>query len=721
MPLSAKQVRSQIAMLKPILANCSLKTLRKAQDRVGELMEAKYRKQVIVKQHTFERFEGAVVIPKDERRSGVILYLHGGGYCCGGLEYALGFGSMLAVQTGTRVFCAAYRLAPEHPYPAALEDALEAYRYLLSKGYSAAHITLCGESSGGGLCYALALKLREACEPMPCGILAISPWTDLTSSGPSYEENRNADPSMTEEALRFYAASYAADWKDPFVSPVFADPKGFPPSLIFVGSDEIMRSDAEVLHEKLLSSGCGSKLIIAPERWHGYLLYGLEDDRKDFFTIGKFLNAVMEPEQKLRWIRLDNAAKIYPAARRQRWSNLFRVSVSLSEPVDRAVLQEALDITARRFPSISVRLRRGVFWYYLEQLSSAPEIREEKSYPLTRMSREETRRCAFRVIAYENRIALEVFHSLTDGNGAMVFLKTLTAEYLHLCYDIRIPAEKGVLGRLEEPSAEELEDSFPKYAGPFNASRKESNAWRLFGTREPDGFYNLTCFQLSVQQVREKAHEYGISVTVFLCAVLMMAIQNLQEEKIPDLRRRKSIKIQIPINLRNIFPSKTIRNFALYTTPEIEPRLGRYSFEEICSAISHRMGLEITPKQLSTKIAANVNAERLLAVKLMPLFVKNLVMKMVFNSVGEKKSCLSLSNLGMVSLPEEMKPYVERMDFILGPQATAPHNCGVLSYGDTVYLNFIRTIRESELEQHFYEVLRSFGLSVRVESNHPCF
>jgi len=721
MPLSAKQVRSQIAMLKPILANCSLKTLRKAQDRVGELMEAKYRKQVIVKQHTFERFEGAVVIPKDERRSGVILYLHGGGYCCGGLEYALGFGSMLAVQTGTRVFCAAYRLAPEHPYPAALEDALEAYRYLLSKGYSAAHITLCGESSGGGLCYALALKLCEACEPMPCGILAISPWTDLTSSGPSYEENRNADPSMTEEALRFYAASYAADWKDPFVSPVFADPKGFPPSLIFVGSDEIMRSDAELLHEKLLSSGCGSKLIIAPERWHGYLLYGLEDDRKDFVTIGKFLNAVMEPEQKLRWIRLDNAAKIYPAARRQRWSNLFRVSVSLSEPVDRAVLQEALDITARRFPSISVRLRRGVFWYYLEQLSSAPEIREEKSYPLTRMSREETKRCAFRVIAYENRIALEVFHSLTDGNGAMVFLKTLTAEYLHLCYGIRIPAEKGVLGRLEEPSAEELEDSFPKYAGPFNASRKESNAWRLFGTREPDGFYNLTCFQLSVQQVREKAHEYGISVTVFLCAVLMMAIQNLQEEKIPDLRRRKSIKIQIPINLRNIFPSKTIRNFALYTTPEIEPRLGRYSFEEICSAISHRMGLEITPKQLSTKIAANVNAERLLAVKLMPLFVKNLVMKMVFNSVGEKKSCLSLSNLGMVSLPEEMKPYVERMDFILGPQATAPHNCGVLSYGDTVYLNFIRTIRESELEQHFYEVLRSFGLSVRVESNHPCF
>ena len=131
------------------------------------------------------------------------------------------------------------------------------------------------------------------------------------------------------------------------------------------------------------------------------------------------------------------------------------------------------------------------------------------------------------------------------------------------------------------------------------------------------------------------------------------------------------------------------------------------------------MGLDITPKQLSTKIAANVNAERLLAVKLMPLFVKNIAMKMVFNSVGERKSCLSLSNLGVISLPDEMKPYVERMDFILGPQATAPHNCGVLTYGNTIYVNFIRTIHEPELEYHFYEVLRSFGIPVLVESNHP--
>ena len=131
------------------------------------------------------------------------------------------------------------------------------------------------------------------------------------------------------------------------------------------------------------------------------------------------------------------------------------------------------------------------------------------------------------------------------------------------------------------------------------------------------------------------------------------------------------------------------------------------------------MGLEIEPKIMSSKIATNVGSEKLMAVRVMPLFIKNFVMKMVFNSVGEKKSCLSLSNLGAVDLPEAMKPFVSRMDFILGVQATAPHNCGVLSYGDTLYINMIRNIREPELENHFYRVLRDLGLSVQAESNGP--
>lgn len=717
MPLSAKAIRNRLSMLRPVVRNMSLKSLRKWQNVIGGLMEAKYKDQIIIKEYEFPQFRGAWVIPKDERRQGVILYLHGGGYACGDLEYALGFGSMLAVQNGVRVFCVGYRLAPEHPFPAALDDAMEAYRYVLSKGYSPEHVTVCGDSAGGGLCFSLCIRLHQADYPMPGGIIAISPWTDLTLSGASYEENKDIDPSLTREALDFYAECYVDDRLDPLASPLFGDLSAMPPALIFAGEDEILRSDAQNIHDRLVRAGRKSQLVVTPDRWHVYPLYGLEEDQKDFDTMNRFLNRTITRENKLRWMKLDNAAKIYPAARRRNWSNVFRLSVTLTEEVDKTVLQSALDVTVRRFPSIATRLRTGVFWYYLQELEKAPDIREEYSYPLTRMSVDEMRTCAFRVIVYRRRIAVEFFHSLTDGNGALVFLKTLTAEYIQQKYHVHIPAKLGVLGRLEDPCVEEMEDSFQKYSGPIASGRQALTAWRMSGTPEKGAFLHLTCMKLPVAAVLKEARAHGLTLTAFLAAAMMMALQNLQKQQVPDPRRRKPIKVLIPVNLRKLFPSRTLRNFVMYTMPQILPQLGEYSFDEIAKAVKHQMGLDITPKAMSMRITTNVGSERIMAVRLMPLFMKNAVMKAVFNAVGERKSCMSISNLGQVRLPEEMEPYVERFDFILGIQATGPNNCGVISYGDHLYINLIRNIRESALEQQFYRVLHDMGLPVEVQSN----
>lgn len=718
MALSAKYVRSRLTMLRSVMKNFSLESSRKGQRMLGELMEFKHRKMVIIKDHPFEKFAAAWVIPKDERRQGVILYLHGGGYACGDLEYAKGYGSTLAVRCGIRVFSPAYRLAPESPFPAALEDALESYRYLLKKGYDPGQIALCGESAGGGLIYALCLKLKEENLPLPGGLIAMSPWTDLTSSGESYETNREADPNMTVEQLQFYTRCYTTDPKNPLASPIFGNLEGLPPSLIFVGGDEIMLSDAADMHKNLLDAGCKSKLVVAPERWHAYVLYELAENEEDYTTINHFLSQYISEENKLRWMPLDNAAKIYPAARSHNWTNAFRLSATLKEEVDTKVLQSALDVTIRRFPSLGTRLRKGLFWYYLQQVSHAPAIRQEMSYPLTRMTRKDLRDCALRVIVYHNRIAVEFFHSLTDGNGGVIFLKALVAEYLQQKYHLVIPAEQGVVGRLEEPSPEELEDSFLKYAGPVSASRRENNAWHLKGTPEPDGFLNVTCFQLPVAQVLEQAHHYCVSMTTFLSAALMQAILNLQAQQIPNRRYRKYVRLLIPVNLRRLFPSKSMRNFALYTTPEVDPKLGDYSFEELCQIIQHRIALDVTPKQMSARIATNVKSEQVFLLKITPLFIKNLVMKAVFLAVGERKSCLCLSNLGQVTLPKEMESYVERLDFILSSQAMSPHNCGVLSYKDTLYVNFTRNIVEPNLEREFFLVLREMGLPVEVQSNH---
>ena len=426
---------------------------------------------------------------------------------------------------------------------------------------------------------------------------------------------------------------------------------------------------------------------------------------------------VKNETRPLRWVRLDNAAKIYPAARRKNWSNVFRQSVTLYEEVDAAVLKSALDVTVKRFPSIAARLRRGVFWYYLQQVESAPELRTEYSYPLVYMSKAEMRHCAFRVIVFHNRIAVEFFHSLTDGTGALIFLKSLAAEYLEQKHHIAIPCEDGVVNRREAPAEEELEDCFPKNAGAVPAGRKDTNAWHMSGEPQRDGFLNLTCFRIPVREALDMAHRYHSTLTVFMSAVMMKALCNLQNEKQPNVRRQKRIKLLIPVNLRQLFPSCTLRNFAMYCIPELDPRLGEYSLDEICRIVHHKMGAEFTAKHMSCVIATNVNDEKNLLLRLVPLPIKNAVMKAVFDSVGEKKSCLTLSNIGQVKVPEVMAKYIKRFDFILGVQAAAPYNCGMLSFGDTIYINFIRNTKDAELERHFFAVLQELGLSAVVESN----
>ena len=718
MAFSEKFIRKQLNIFKPFVVNSSLEVVRKGQDALGELMTVVHKKQIKIEYHVFENFKGAWIKPLEKNRQGVILYLHGGGYTCGSLEYAKGFGAVLASQCAVDVFCAAYRLAPEHKYPAALDDAFSAYMYLLREGYTGKQIVLCGESAGGGLCWALCLKLRQAGLQLPCGIIGISPWTDLTSSGASYEVNKDVDPSMTVERLQFFADCYTDDKSNELVSPLFGDLKGMPPSLIFVGGDEIMLDDAKNMHEKLLASGCRSSLKITPGMWHAYVLYGVkEHDAEDFNLINEFLNRNLTGKRKLRWMRLDNAAKIFPAAKRRHWNNVFRLSVTLNAKIDVDVLQSALDVTVRRFPSIAVRLRRGMFWYYIEEIESAPLVKKDVSHPLERMPFDDIRRCAFRVLYYENRIAVEFFHALTDGNGGLIFLKTLTAEYLLQKYNAQIPDTDGVWDRLEEPDESEFEDSFIKNAGDVCLKRQDRKAYRVTGIPEKDGYLHVTTGTLSVDDVSSISKSYDASITAFLTAVMIASIIEIQSEKVKNKKKFKPVSVQIPVNLRKFFQSKTVRNFVMVANIGVDPKMGEYTFDEIIRIVKYQMGLDITKKNMQAAFTTNVKTEKNIFLKIVPLFIKNIAMKAVFNNVGESTACLSLSNLGDTKLPDAMDKYVNRFDFVIGAQAAAPYNCGVISYKGKLNISIVRNTVEPELERHFFTYLRRMGLNVRIESN----
>ena len=419
----------------------------------------------------------------------------------------------------------------------------------------------------------------------------------------------------------------------------------------------------------------------------------------------------------LRWMRLDNAALIFPAALRRHWSNAYRISFNFTDPVDPALLQLALDHVAPRFPSVIVRLRRSAFWYYLEELPQPPAVRADASRPLRPMTMGDVRRCAVRVLYYRSRMAVEYFHAVTDGTGGLVFAKTLAAEYVRLRYAAAVPASCGVKDLAEAPRESELVDSFSEHAGPVAAPRDDRKVYRLRGTPEPDRFLHVTLGIFDSEELRRRAAAQGVTVTAWLCALLIRSVLRVQAAEQPNRSRRKAVRVQIPVNLRRLFGGETMRNFVAVANIGVDPRLGDYAFEELVQIVHHQMKLSITPKNMSAIFTPNVNDERNPFLKVIPLALKNLVMRAVFDSVGENVSCLTLSNLGQVELPPEMAPFVERVEFVLGPQASSPYNTSCTSWGGKTFFNIVRNSKEPRLEREFFTSLVRMGIPVKIESN----
>lgn len=425
----------------------------------------------------------------------------------------------------------------------------------------------------------------------------------------------------------------------------------------------------------------------------------------------------MKFKRRQRWLKLDNAAKIFPAARTRTWTNVFRLSATLIEDIDPEILQKSVGDIKRRFPSICVRLDNGVFWYYIEETKDVPLVKEEGTHACMKMEFSEIRRCAVRILYYKNRISVELFHSLTDGNGALVFLKTLVATYLENKYQIDVPHTDGVLDISVRAKKEELEDSFLKYAGKVASGRRDTDAYMQSGTPPHDSFTPLITGVIDVDELKALCKQYGVSVTTYLASVMAYAFQKVQENEVPEQIKRKPVKIFLPVNLRNFYPSTTLRNFILYVILGINTKLGHYELEEIIKSFHHQIGFGLTEKNMNALMATNVKDELNPLLRAVPLFIKNPVMKAVYNLTGERKSSISMSNLGNVKIPEVMMPYIERFDFILSPQATQPSGCSIISFKNKLYISFVRKIQEPKVEKEFFTTLVKSGIHVKIETN----
>ena len=428
------------------------------------------------------------------------------------------------------------------------------------------------------------------------------------------------------------------------------------------------------------------------------------------------LRPVEEKKQK-NWFKLDNAAKIYPAANTKRWSGMFRLSVTLKEKVDSFILQEALATTIKRFPSFNIRMRRGLFWYYFEtNARKRPTVRPDINNPCAPISWQDNNGFLLRVFYYDKRIAIDYFHSLTDGTGAMVFLKTLVAQYLKL-KGYEIPAKEGILDVDEQPDIEEFEDSFAKYADSKQRGRaKDPKAYHMKSTKLNDNDISIITGITSLEKIKQLAKKNNSTITEFLSALLLYSFYK-QKEKEGLYTKPTRIAVSIPVNLRNYFKSNTKRNFSLFLNPGIDTILGEYTFEEMLRQIQYFMKANLNKKTLNAMMTQNVIIEKYIFIRVAPLFLKNFLMSIAHSTIGYRPISTLLSNVGSVTLPCEMQEHVNRFEFILGAAKIRTPYLAVVSYNDTLVLNFTSKIKETDIERFFFTYLIKQGIPVKIESN----
>lgn len=416
------------------------------------------------------------------------------------------------------------------------------------------------------------------------------------------------------------------------------------------------------------------------------------------------------------WYKLDLSAIVYPTLQRKDFSSVYRLSVLLKEEIKPEILQQAVDMALPRFPTYKAAIRKGVFWRYLEPNDRpGPFVQPDIKNPCMPMSFKANNRYLVRVYYFGRRISLEAHHSLGDGSGAMCVLQTITAVYLRLL-GYEIDNGEYVLDIDSEPQAQELEDAYMKYANAqVRPPRPEEKTYRVRGTKEP--FYTLNIIDgiLSVSQVMEVAKKYNATITEYLNAVLLYALMQKQE-KDRHLKLRP-VKIAMPVNLRRFFPSGTLRNFITMIYPGIDPRLGEYSFEEIVIHVHNYMRYYINEKFLRGDITTNAATQSNPFIRVVPLFLKDIVVRSFYTRVQDKNSSAGLTNMGVMKTPENMKEHIERFDIYMGQPFSTRTNCAIISFGDILTINFASSIIEADVERYFFRKLVRDGIHVKIESN----
>ena len=418
-----------------------------------------------------------------------------------------------------------------------------------------------------------------------------------------------------------------------------------------------------------------------------------------------------KPDGGIRWERLDNTAHIFPVIAGERLSSVFRVSVTLEEPIDPEKLQQALDLVLPKFDGFHVRLRKGIFWHYFEENGKpAPRVQEEKTFPCGYIHANRNKSYLFCVSYYRYRINLEVFHVLTDGLGAMNFLKELAYQYLRLMHE-ELMADGD---RLSGGTSLNREDSFLKnYRRRAGKTYHTQRALLIKGQRLNAGELGVMHGYMPVKQLKEVCARFGVSINEYLVAVFTWSIYT---EYCNGAPRKEPIRVAVPVNLRPYFQSNTTKNFFVMISSEFLPDREGVTFEEVLEAVRESLRRQMNREHLEQTFSYNVSNQKTLLLRLVPLPLKGPAMRLVYNRAALANTS-TITNVGSIEVEEPYRPYIDRFHAFIGISKGQHLRGTVCSYNGTLIFTFSYDMVDRAIQRGFFRRLTQDGICVEIESN----
>lgn len=413
-----------------------------------------------------------------------------------------------------------------------------------------------------------------------------------------------------------------------------------------------------------------------------------------------------------RWDKLDNTAHLFPVIAGETMSNVYRMSVTLTEPVDPEILQRALDTTLPRFDGFNLRLRRGMFWYYFEENGkSAPEVTEERSYPCRYIHANQNNSYLFRVTYYKYRINLEVFHVLTDGMGGFNFLKELTYQYLRLMHP-ELAESAG--DALTSGTTLNREDSFLKHYKRESARiYKTQRAYLLKGEHLRRGEFGVMHGYMNVPELKGVCRGYGCTINEYLVTAYIWSVYTEYLHRCPSAA---PIRVAVPVNLRPYFNSITTKNFFAMISAEFHPTREHYTFPEVLEIVRQSLKSQLTAEHLEQVFSYNVSGQKHPLLKLLPLPLKNLGMRYIYTQSALANTA-TVSNVGRIDVAEPYRPYIELFHVFMAISKGQPVKGTICSYRDTLVFSFSYDLADPSLQRGFFRKLAEDGVHVEIETN----